>query len=159
MIFQEYHEAIAAHLKTHTPLQNILFYPSGRSLLEVPVGFLEMSGLAMGTPSGTEGLALHLDWSLSVLVEASLKNAPVVLRSLAAEIGAALYLEKFHPSLGPVLELEFEFEAPQEAEAFLIATLHWKQEAHVGTSVWDPEDFIPPTHVEVHFKQGDVYVV
>lgn len=146
---QHFHETIARELQEKTRLQKVLCYPGGRSLIEAPVGFLELSQIEMGNPPGTEELSLNLTWTLRILIDSALENAPIVLQSLLIETARVLYLNTFGLPITPVLSLQFHFELLQDTEAFLMGSLTWMQECHVGDSVWDSVEGIPPHTLHV----------
>lgn len=150
MMLQNLHASIAQYLQENTRLQQVLCYPSGRSIVEAPVGFLELSHIEMGSAVGTEELALVLTWNLRILVDASLQNAHIILQSLLIEAARSLYLQTF--GLTPILALNFHLESFQDAEAFIIGSVSWSQECHVGDSVWEAGEWIPPSKVHVDWK-------
>lgn len=133
---------------------DVLCYPSGRSLLEAPIGFLELSQIALGEDAGTEELPLQLTWTLRILVASDLEDANIALQSLLIEAAQAVYLQTFGLPLSPVTQLDLNYEPLQEAEAFLMGSVSWTQTAHEGISVWDPGEWLPPHTVHVAFHSG-----
>lgn len=154
-MLQNFHEGIAKELQTKTRLQKVLCYPSGRSLVEAPVGFLELSQIDMGNAPGTEELSLNLTWSLRILIDSALENATIALQSLLIETAQVLYLNTFGLPMTPVLSLQFHFEPLQDAEAFLMGSVTWSQECHVGDSVWNSVEWISPHMLHLDLKRGN----
>ena len=148
---KRYHKTIVQHLKDHTQLVDVQCTPGGRSLLEAPVGFLELSQMAMGEDAGTEELPLQLIWTLRILVASDLEDANITLQSLLIEAAQAVYLQTFGLPLSPVTHIDFGYEPLQDAEAFLMGSVSWSQTAHEGMSVWEPGEWIPPHTVHVAF--------
>lgn len=176
-MLQRFHTVIAQYLEEQTRLQKVTCYPSGRSAVETPAGFLELAQISMGaggasgtgSAPSTEELALQLTWTLRILVDstsenvalenaalenAALEKAPIVLQSLLIEAAQALYLTHFGLPLTPVVGLDFQMETMPDAEAFVMGSVTWTQECLVGDSVWDPGEWIPPTTLHIDWKGG-----
>lgn len=171
-MLQRFHTVIAQYLEEQTRLQKVSCYPSGRSVVETPAGFLELaqiSAAGTGSAPSTEQLALQLTWTLRILVDSALENAalenaalekaalekaPIVLQSLLIEAAQALYLTHFGLPLTPVVALDFQMESMPDAEAFVMGSVTWTQECLVGESVWDPGEWIPPTTLHIDWKGG-----
>lgn len=153
-MLQRFHTVIAQYLEEQTRLQKVSCYPSGRSVVETPAGFLELAQISMGGAPSTEELALQLTWTLRILIDSALENAPIVLQSLLIEAAQALYLTHFGLPLTPVVALDFQMESMPDAEAFVMGSVTWTQECLVGESVWDPGEWIPPTTLHIDWKGG-----
>lgn len=157
-MLQRFHTVIAQYLEEQTRLQKVTCYPSGRSAVETPAGFLELAQIAMGgapsSATGTEQLALQLTWTLRILIDSALEKAPIVLQSLLIEAAKALYLTHFGLPLTPVVALDFQMESMPDAEAFVMGSVTWTQECLVGESVWDPGEWIPPQTLHIDWKGG-----
>lgn len=141
---KRYHDTMAQHLKDKTQLVDVQYPPSGRSLLEAPVGFLELSQIAMGEDAGTEELPLQLTWTLRILIASDLEDVNITLQGLLIEAAQAIYLQTFGLPLSPVTHIDFGHEPLQEAEAFLMGSVSWTQTAHEGLSVWEVGEGVPP---------------
>ncbi|GHS91321.1 hypothetical protein AGMMS49949_01510 [Alphaproteobacteria bacterium] len=147
------HEVLATELRAKIPsLRAVLCYPGDRSVLEAPVGFLEISPMGIGTDPGTEELPLVLTWTLRILLDSTIENSHIALQSLLIEAAQAVHLNNFGLKMTPASDLDIQYGTLQEAEALLIGSVSWKHELHFGVSQWDCPDGIPPhtLHVQEH---------
>jgi hypothetical protein len=151
MNLKEIHEAIARELLSKiNGLQAILCYPSGRQPLEAPVGFLELSQIAIGNDPGTGELPIILTFTLRILIDSTIPDSNIVLQSLLIEAAQVVCLNNFELSMTPGSHLEIQYESIQDAEALLAGSVSWQHELHFGTSEWVSIAWIPPHTIHFH---------
>jgi hypothetical protein len=139
------HETIASALLAKiNGLRSILCYPGGRQALEAPVGFLEISQIAMGQDPGTGELPVVLTFTLRLLLDSTIENSNIALQSLLIETAQAVYLNNFGLSMTPARDIDIQYESIQDAEALLAGSVSWRNELHVGASEWASTGWIPP---------------
>lgn len=81
------HEAICKTLKEEIPaIQTCEVYPAIRKELLAPAVFVELVSLEPGKDPGTEELALRARFEARVVVDGTVEDSQVVVRSLAAEV-------------------------------------------------------------------------
>jgi hypothetical protein len=145
MNLQYVHDIIAAALLSKIDgLQSILCYPGGRQPLEAPVGFLEISQIALGQDPGTGELPIILTFTLRILIDSTIPDSNVALQSLLIAAAQAVHLNNFKLEMTPACEIEIQYEAIQDAEALLAGSVSWRHELHFGKSEWTSTAWIPP---------------
>jgi hypothetical protein len=145
MNLKDLHETIAAELLDKIGgLQGILCYPGGRNQLEAPVGFLEISQIAIGNDPGTGELPIVLTFTLRILLDSTIPDANIALQHLLIYAAKALYSNNFGLPITPASDIEIQYESIQDAEALLVGSISWQHELHFGISEWAPTDWIPP---------------
>ncbi|WP_410530105.1 hypothetical protein [Wolbachia endosymbiont (group A) of Lypha dubia] len=156
MIFwNNLHEAICTTLKEEIPaIQTCEVYPVIRTTITAPAVFVELASLEPGKDPGTEELALRARFEARVIVDSTIENASLVVRSLAAEIARVVNkntwgIENISP--GEFLSAEVDEFRP-ELDAYLVWLIEWVHEVHVGKSIWSAG--IMPHTIEI----GNVHV-
>ncbi len=87
MNFKDLHQAICTKLKEEiSAIQTCEIYPSIRKELLAPAVFVELSSLEKGNDPGTEELALKARFEARIVIDSTIENAPIIVRTLAAEI-------------------------------------------------------------------------
>jgi hypothetical protein len=149
------HEAISAELQQKVPaLRSILCYPSGRAILEAPVGILEISQIRVGVDPGTEELSIVFTWTLRIVIDSTIENANIALQSLIIDVAKSLHFNNFGLKMTPAEFVEIRYEADSDAEALLVGAVLWQNELHVGESEWDVADFVSPHSCEINFVEN-----
>jgi hypothetical protein len=145
MNLKDLHETIASELLDKIGgLQGILCYPGGRSALEAPVGFLEISQISIGHDPGTGELPIILTFTLRILLDSTILDANIALQHLLIDGAKALYSSNFGLAITPASDIEIQYESIQDAEALLVGSVSWRHELHFGISEWASIDWIPP---------------
>jgi hypothetical protein len=145
MNLKDLHETIASDLLSKiNGLQGILCYPGGRNQLEAPVGFLEISQIAIGNDPGTGELPIILTFTLRILIDSTIPDANIALQHLLIDTVKTLYSNNFGLQMTPAAEIEIQYESIQDAEALLVGAVSWRHELHFGTSEWTSTSWIPP---------------
>ncbi len=87
MNFKDLHNAICTTLKREIPaIQTCEIYPSIRKELLAPALFVELVSLESGKDPGTEELALKARFEARIVIDSTIENAPIIVRTLAAEV-------------------------------------------------------------------------
>jgi len=87
MNFKDLHNAICNKLKEEIPaIQTCEVYPAIRKELIAPAVFVELASLESGRDPGTEELALRAKFEARVVIDSTVENAPIIIRTLAAEV-------------------------------------------------------------------------
>jgi hypothetical protein len=145
MNLKELHETIASELLVKIErLQGILCYPSGRTQLEAPVGFLEISQIEIGNDPGTGELPIILTFTLRILLDSTIPDANIALQHLLIDVAKALYSNNFGLPITPTTNIEIQYESIQDAEALLVGSVSWRHELHFGQPEWSSTNWIPP---------------
>jgi hypothetical protein len=151
MNLQELHEIIATDLLAKiSGLRSIFCYRNGRSPLEAPVGFLEISQIAVGNDPGTGELPIVLTFTLRILIDSTVENSNIGLQSLLIESAQALHSNNFGVSMTPASNIEIQYEEIQDAEGLLVGSVSWSHELHFGISEWISNDWIPPHTIHIN---------
>ncbi|APR98664.1 hypothetical protein [Wolbachia endosymbiont of Folsomia candida] len=144
------HKAICDTLKTEIPeIQTCEIYPSIRTTIAAPAVFVELSSLGSGKDPGTEEFALRARFEARVIIDSTIENAPIMVRSLAAEVAKVINKNTWGMSVSPAEFLSGEVDGFRpELDAYLVWLVEWIHEVHVGKSVWK-EDKIKPHEINV----------
>ncbi|MFP3022150.1 MAG: hypothetical protein ACEY3K_04165, partial [Wolbachia sp.] len=87
MNFKDLHNAICTTLKREIPaIQTCEIYPSIRKELLAPAVFVELASLEPGKDAGTEELALKARFEARIVIDSTIENAAIIVRTLAAEV-------------------------------------------------------------------------
>jgi hypothetical protein len=131
-------------------LQSIVCYPIGRDSLDAPVGFIEISQIALGSDPGTGEIPIILTFTLRILVDSTIPDPQIALQSLLIEAAKAVYLNNFGLSMTPGSNIDIQYESIQDAEALLAGSVSWQHELHYGASEWAATGWIPPHTINLH---------
>ncbi|WP_410542126.1 hypothetical protein [Wolbachia endosymbiont (group A) of Myopa testacea] len=133
------HEAICKTLKEEIPaIQTCEVYRAERRKIIAPAVFVELASLEPGKDPGKEELALRARFEARIVVDGTVEDSSVVVRSLAAEVARVVNkntwnVENVLP--GEFLSAEVDNFKP-ELDAYLVWLVEWAHEMHVGKSVW-----------------------
>ncbi|MCM1002682.1 hypothetical protein DM84_05735, partial [Wolbachia pipientis] len=87
MNFKDLHNAICTTLKKEiSVIQTCEVYPAMRKELIAPAVFVELSSFEKGHDPGTEELALKARFEARIVIDSTVENAPIIVRTLAAEV-------------------------------------------------------------------------
>lgn len=149
------HQAICTTLKREIPaIQTSEIYPAIRKELIAPAVFIELASLEPGKDPGTEELALKAKFEARVVIDSTIENASIIVRSLAAEVARVVNRNTWGMSVSPAEFLSGEVDGFRpELDAYLVWLVEWVHEVHLGQSIWD-EGKIKPHMINI----GDVRV-
>ncbi|AZU37627.1 hypothetical protein BBB02_03750 [Wolbachia endosymbiont of Bemisia tabaci] len=156
MNFKDLHQAICTKLKEEiSAIQTCEIYPSIRKELLAPAVFVELSSLEKGNDPGTEELALKARFEARIVVDGTVEDSSLVVRSLAAEVARVVNKNTWNvENIFPAEFLSAEIEGfMPELDAYLVWVVDWVHEIHIGESVWS-ETGIKPHIIEI----GNVHV-
>jgi hypothetical protein len=133
------HNAICATLKAEIPaIQACEVYPAIRTIITAPAVFVELSGFEKGYDPGTEELALRARFEARIIIDSTIENAPIVVRSLASEVAKVVNKNTFNMNISPGEFLSAEMDGFRpELDAYLVWLVEWTHEIHLGKSVWE----------------------
>ncbi|MFP3015783.1 MAG: hypothetical protein ACEY3B_05815 [Wolbachia sp.] len=154
--WKDLHQAICSTLKEEIPsIQTCEIYPSIRKELVAPAVFVELSGFEKGHDPGTEELALKARFEARIVVDGTVEDSSVVVRTLAAEVARVVNKNTWNvENIFPAEFLSAEIEGFRpELDAYLVWVVDWVHEIHIGESVWS-ETGIKPHIIEI----GNVHV-
>ncbi|WP_353271852.1 hypothetical protein [Wolbachia endosymbiont (group A) of Nomada goodeniana] len=146
MNFKDLHNAICTTLKKEiSVIQTCEVYPAMRKELIAPAVFVELSSFEKGHDPGTEELALKARFEARIVIDSTIENAPIIVRTLAAEVARVVNkntwnVEKVSP--GEFISAEVDRFRP-ELDAYLVWMVDWVHEVHVGRSIWEEGKFMP----------------
>ncbi len=110
-----------------------------------PAIFVELASLEPGKDSGTEELALKARFEARIVIDSTIENAPIIVRTLAAEV--AKVVNKNTWNVKNVSPGEFisggEDGFRPELDAYLVWMIEWVHTIHVGRSIWKEGKFMP----------------
>ncbi|MFP3027626.1 MAG: hypothetical protein ACEY3L_15790 [Wolbachia sp.] len=148
MNFKDLHNAICTTLKKEIPaIQTCEIYPSIRKELLAPALFVELVSLESGKDPGTEELALKARFEARIVIDSTIENAAIIVRTLAAEVAKVVNKNTWNiknVSPGEFISAEIDGFRP-ELDAYLVWMLGWVHELHVGESFWLEEKIKPHT--------------
>ncbi|EEB55382.1 putative phage related protein [Wolbachia endosymbiont of Culex quinquefasciatus JHB] len=156
MNLKDLHDKICTTLKREIPaIQTCEIYPSIRKELLAPALFVELVSLESGKDPGTEELALKARFEARIVIDSTIENAPIIVRSLASEVAKVVNKNTWNVknvSPGEFISGGGDDFRP-ELDAYLVWLVEWTHEVHVGKSVWS-ETGIKPHIIEI----GNVHV-
>ncbi|MFP3027743.1 MAG: hypothetical protein ACEY3L_16405 [Wolbachia sp.] len=156
MFWRDLHQKICTTLKEEIPaIQTCEVYRAVRREIIAPAVFVELVSLEPGKDPGTEELALRGRFEARVIVDGTVEDSSVVVRSLAAEVARVVSKNTWNVkniAPGEFLSAEVDNFRP-ELDAYLVWLVEWAHEMHVGKSVWS-EAGIKPHIIEI----GEVHV-
>ncbi|MCJ7454038.1 MAG: hypothetical protein MUP48_01075 [Wolbachia endosymbiont of Homalodisca vitripennis] len=139
MNFKDLHQAICTKLKEEiSAIQTCEIYPSIRKELLAPAVFVELSGFEKGHDPGTEELAMKARFEARIVVDGTVENSSLVVRSLAAEVARVVNKNTWNVknvSPGEFISAEVDGFRP-ELDAYLVWMVEWVHYLHLGESVW-----------------------
>src|SRR6266576_1715581 len=148
MNFKDLHNAICTTLKREiSSIQTCEIYPSIRKELVAPAAFVELSGFEKGHDPGTEELALKARFEARIVINSTIENAPIIVRSLAAEVARVVNKNTWNVknvSPGEFISAEIDGFRP-ELDAYLVWLVEWSHQLHLGKSIWTENKIKPHT--------------
>ncbi|MFP3022079.1 MAG: hypothetical protein ACEY3K_03780, partial [Wolbachia sp.] len=81
--WKDLHKAICSTLKEEIPaIQTCEIYPAIRKELLAPAVFVELSSFEKGHDPGTEELALKARFEARIVIDSTIENAAIIVRTL-----------------------------------------------------------------------------
>lgn len=142
------HQGICNTLKAEIPvIKTCEVYPAVRREIIAPAVFIELASLEPGKDPGTEELSLRTRFEARVVIDSTIENASIIVRSLASEVARVVNkniwkMEKISPA--EFLSAEPDAFKP-ELDAYLVWLVEWVHEVHLGDSVWAESSIMPST--------------
>ncbi|WP_264683233.1 MULTISPECIES: hypothetical protein [unclassified Wolbachia] len=140
------HQTICSTLKEEIPsIQTCEIYPSIRKELLAPAVFVELASLEPGKDPGTEELALKARFEARIVIDSTIENAAIIVRTLAAEVARVVNKNTWNVenvSPGEFISAEIDGFRP-ELDAYLVWMVEWVHTIHVGRSIWKEGKFMP----------------
>lgn len=155
MFWRDLHQKICTTLKEEIPaIQTCEVYPAIRTTITAPAAFVELTSLEPGKDPGTEELALKARFEARIVVDGTVEDSQVVVRSLAAEVARVVNKNTWdveNVSPGEFLSAGVDDFKP-ELDAYLVWMVEWVHEIHVGKSIFSGG--VTPHVIEI----GEVHV-
>ncbi|WP_264336638.1 MULTISPECIES: hypothetical protein [unclassified Wolbachia] len=137
--WKDLHQAICSTLKEEIPsIQTCEIYPAIRKELLAPAVFVELVSLESGKDPGTEELALKARFEARIVIDSTIENAAIIVRTLAAEVARVVNKNTWNVenvSPGEFISGGGDDFRP-ELDAYLVWLIEWVHYLHVGESVW-----------------------
>ncbi|WP_353282042.1 hypothetical protein [Wolbachia endosymbiont (group A) of Aleiodes leptofemur] len=148
MNWKDLHNAICTTLKEEiSAMQTCEVYPTIRREIVAPAVFVELVSLEPGKDPGTEELALRGRFEARIVVDGTVEDSSLVVRSLAAEV--ARVVNKNTWNVKNISSAEFLSAEPDgfrpELDAYLVWMVDWSHQLHLGKSVWEEGKIKPHT--------------
>ncbi|BET30820.1 hypothetical protein wCauBTS_14270 [Wolbachia pipientis] len=148
MNLKDLHDKICTTLKKEiSAIQTCEVYPAIRKELVAPAVFIELSSLEQGKDPGTEELALKARFEARIVIDSTIENAAIIVRTLAAEVARVVNKNTWNVenvSPGEFISGGGDDFRP-ELDAYLVWLIEWVHYLHVGESVWLEEKIKPHT--------------
>ncbi|MEC4735094.1 MAG: hypothetical protein O7161_04090 [Wolbachia endosymbiont of Halictus tumulorum] len=148
MFWRDLHQKICTMLKEEIPeIQTCEVYPTIRREIVAPAVFVELSSLEQGKDPGTEEFALRARFEARIVVDSTVENASIIVRSLAAEVARVVNKNTWNVkniAPGEFLSAGGDDFKP-ELDAYLVWLVEWVHELHTGKSIWSEIGVIPHT--------------
>ncbi len=123
MNWKDLHNAICTTLKKEIPqIQTCEVYPTIRREIVAPAVFVELASLEPGKDAGTEELALKAKFEARIVVDGTVEDSSVVVRTLAAEVARVVNKNTWNVenvSPGEFISAEIDGFRP-ELDAYLV---------------------------------------
>ncbi|WP_264375429.1 hypothetical protein [Wolbachia endosymbiont (group B) of Sphaerophoria taeniata] len=141
------HQTICSTLKEEIPsIQTCEIYPAIRKELIAPALFVELVSLESGKDPGTEELALKARFEARVVVDGTVEDSSLVVRSLAAEVVRVVNKNTWEKNVSPAEFLSAEPDGFRpELDAYLVWMVDWNHQLHLGKSIWTENKIKPHT--------------
>ncbi|QTG98266.1 hypothetical protein ACJUAD_04355 [Wolbachia endosymbiont of Rhagoletis indifferens] len=148
MNLKDLHDKICITLKKEiSAIQTCEVYPAIRKELVAPAVFIELSSLEQGKDPGTEELALKARFEARIVVDSTIENAAIIVRTLAAEVAKVVNKNTWNiknVSPGEFISAEIDGFRP-ELDAYLVWMVDWSHQLHLGKSIWTENKIKPHT--------------
>ncbi|WP_264375258.1 MULTISPECIES: hypothetical protein [unclassified Wolbachia] len=147
MNFKDLHNAICTTLKREiSSIQTCEIYPAIRKELVAPALFVELVSLESGKDPGTEELALKARFEARIVVDGTVEDSSLVVRSLAAEVARVVNKNTWEKNVSPAEFLSAEPDGFRpELDAYLVWMVDWSHQLHLGKSIWTENKIKPHT--------------
>lgn len=146
--WKDLHQAICSTLKEEIPaIQTCEIYPAIRKELVAPAVFVELVSLESEKDPGTEELALKARFEARIMIDSTIENAAIIVRSLASEVAKVVNKNTWNVenvSPGEFISGGGDDFRP-ELDAYLVWMVEWVHELHLGESFWLEEKIKPHT--------------
>lgn len=145
MNLNDLHQAICTTLKEEIPaIQTCEIYPAIRKELIAPAVFVELSSFEKGHDPGTEELALKARFEARIVIDSTIEDASIIVRSLASEVARVVNGNTFNMNIlpGEFLSAEPDGFRP-ELDAYMVWLVEWSHQLHLGKSVWEGSKIKP----------------
>ncbi|BAA89648.1 gp23 [Wolbachia phage WO] len=141
------HQAICTTLKKEIlTIQTCEVYPTIRKELLAPAVLVELSSLEKGSDPGTGELALRVRFEARIVVDSTIENAPIIVRTLAAEVARVVNKNTWEKNVSPAEFLSAEPDGFRpELDAYLVWMVDWSHQLHLGKSIWTENKIKPHT--------------
>ena len=148
MNLKDLHDKICTTLKKEiSAIQTCEVYPAIRKELIAPAVFVELSGFEKGHDPGTEELALKARFEARIVIDSTIENAAIIVRTLAAEVAKVVNKNTWNiknVSPGEFISAEIDGFRP-ELDAYLVWMVDWSHQLHLGKSIWTENKIKPHT--------------
>ena len=148
MIFwNDLHQAICTTLKREIPvIQTCGIYPAVQRGIIAPAVFIELASFDPGQDPGTEELALKARFEGRIIIDSTIEDAAIIVRSLASEVARVVNRNTWGMSVSPAEFLSGEVDRfKPELDAYLVWLIEWDHQVHVGKSIWKEGKIKPHT--------------
>lgn len=138
--WKDLHQAICSTLKEEIPaIQTCEIYPAIRKELVAPAVFVELVSLESEKDPGTEELALKARFEARIMIDSTIENAAIIVRTLAAEVARVVNKNTWNvKNISPAEFLSAETDGFRpELDAYLVWMVDWSHQLHLGKSVWE----------------------
>ena len=141
------HQTICTTLKREiSAIQTCEVYLTIRKELLAPAVLVELSSLEKGSDPGTGELALRVRFEARIVVDSTIENAPIIVRTLAAEVARVVNKNTWEKNVSPAEFLSAEPDGFRpELDAYLVWMVDWNHQLHLGKSVWEEGKIKPHT--------------
>ncbi|WP_264704363.1 hypothetical protein [Wolbachia endosymbiont (group B) of Apotomis betuletana] len=140
--WKDLHKAICSTLKEEIlAIQTCEIYPAIRKELVAPAVFVELTSLE----PGKDELALKARFEARIVVDGTVEDSSVVVRTLASEVAKVVNKNTWNVknvSPGEFISAEVDEFRP-ELDAYLVWMVEWVHTIHVGRSIWKEGKFMP----------------
>ena len=138
-------ENIKTEILKDNNFKSCSIYEPVRGAIAAPAVFLEISGYSAGSDPATGELALIANIDARVVVDAVSANADVICQGLACKVAEIAHLNSFGIDVTPGAVVGISRDAfKPEFDAYICWLVEWSHEFHVGTSIWNDNEALPP---------------
>lgn len=136
-------DAIAAQFPDLVTVED---YREDRRTLPLPAVLVELVDLEAAPDSdpGTGQLAMTAQFEARVIIGFRASAAQREIRKLSAALGAFVHLQRWGMPVGPAEVVTIGPDAfSPELDQYVVWTVTWQQDVHLGESVWTNDGTIP----------------
>ena len=118
-------------------IQTCCSYPRMRCELVAPACFVEIESFDIGSDPGTEELAVIANFEARIVVDRTIENAGFVIRELALKLASLINYNTWSSRVTPAKVKSCNIDAfSPELDAYLVWSISWIHELHVGENIW-----------------------